>query len=144
MFGEQVQLFFYTLFYDYFSSAILVVITVVLLLALKRRRDWEVRLFAFGNALFLVGVVGRLINGQMMGASSPAVILTARDALIQIGWTFVGFTIEIAFVAIIIGMRFLRLVQLSSTNAALNEANTRLEFSWSLPPQPSLPGRTPY
>ncbi|WP_020620475.1 sensor histidine kinase [Paenibacillus daejeonensis] len=130
LFGEQVQQFFYTLFYDYLSTVLLVVIMVVLLIALKRRRDWEVRLFALGNALFLVGVVtGRLINGQIVGASSPTTILTARDALIQIGWTFVGFTAEIACVSIIIGMRFLRLVQLSSTNAALNEANTRLRIS---------------
>ncbi|MFS0724629.1 ATP-binding protein [Paenibacillus sp. 1P07SE] len=127
LFGERVQLFFYILFYDYLSTAILVIMTLVLFRALKRSRDREVRLFAFGNVLFLIGVVmGRVANGQTAWTPSPVTILTAKHALIQIGWTFIGFAVAVSCFAIIIGMRFLRMAQLRLTNHALNEANAKL------------------
>lgn len=127
LFGEQAQLFFYILFYDYISTGVLLANGFVLFRALKRRRDREVRLFALGNVLFVIGVVmGRVASGQMAGAPSPVTILTSTDALVQVIWTFVGFAMVIGCFAIIIGMRILRLAQLRSTNHELNEANSQL------------------
>lgn len=130
LFGEQVQLLFYQLFYDYLSTCLLLVLTVVLFRALKRRRNAEITVFAIGNALFVVGLVlGRAVSGQFGLFPTARTLLTSHHALAQIGWTFIGFGGAVICLGIIMGMRLTRMTQLRSTNKELGKLNGELRIA---------------
>lgn len=127
LFGEQAQLLFYRLFYDYVSTCLLLALIVVLFLALKRRRNSEIMVFAIGNALFVGGLVlGRAMSGQFGLFPTTRTLLTSHHALAQISWTFLGFGGVVICFGIIMGMRLMRMVQLRSTNKELAKVNGEL------------------
>ncbi|QJD84992.1 sensor histidine kinase [Cohnella herbarum] len=128
--GEQAQLLFYQLFYDYISACLLLVLAVVLIRALRRRRNTEITVFAIGNALLVGGLVlGQSVSGQFGLLPTPRTMLTSHHAFAQIGWTFVGFGGAILCLGIIMGMRIMRMAQLRSTNKELGKLNDELRIA---------------
>ncbi|MEK0315049.1 sensor histidine kinase [Cohnella sp. 56] len=127
LFGEQAQLLFYQLFYDYISTCLLLALIVVLFLALKRRRNSEIMVFAIGNAIFVGGLVlGRAVSGQFGLFPTTRTLLTSHHAFAQISWTFLGFGGVVICCGIIMGMRLMRMAQLRSTNKELAKVNGEL------------------
>ncbi|RJX37916.1 hypothetical protein D3P09_17680 [Paenibacillus pinisoli] len=128
--GDRVQLVLYKLFYGYISTAILIVILFVLFRALRRRRDTEIRLFAVGNVAFVIGlVIDRMVGGQLGGAPQAETMMNAMEKLVHVRWTFAGSAVAIGCLSIIMAMRLMRMLQLHSTNRALQEANSELRIA---------------
>lgn len=128
--GEQAQLAFYRLFYDYLSTSILLLLALVLIRALWTRKDAEIRIFAVGNALFIGGVIiGRALSEGIWPVPVERTLLTSYHAMTQIGWTFVGFAGALCSLGVLMGLRLLRMAQLRTTNERMQRMNDALQAS---------------